>query len=146
MCGVHAAVGGLFATGDPGPDTVVFYDLEASLEHMARGTPKSADLMLAVTEPYYRSLETTARLADLAGRLPIPRFAVVANKVRSLHEAEAVQDFCRRHDLQLLASIPYDANVVAADDLGQALLDMAPHSPAVESVANLLWSLREKVH
>lgn len=143
---MHAAVGGLFATGDPGPDTFVFYDLEASLEHMARGTPKSADLMLAVTEPYYRSLETTARLADLAGRLPIPHFAVVANKVRSPQEAEAVQEFCRRHHLQLLGSIPYDAAVVDADDVGEALLDAAPHSAAVESIADLLCSLREKVH
>lgn len=142
---MHAAVGGLFATGDPGPDTMVLYDLEASLEHMARGTPKSADLMLAVTEPYYRSLETAKRLADLALRLSLPQFAVVANKVRSPNEAEAVQEFCRRHDLDLVATIPYDESVVRADDQGQALLDAAPYSAAVESITELLCLLRGKV-
>lgn len=142
---MHADVGGLFATGDPGPDTMVLYDLEASLEYMARGTPKSADLMLAVTEPYYRSLETAKRLADLALRLSLPPLAVVANKVRSPNEAEAIQEFCRRHDLDLVATIPYDESVVRANDQGQVLLDAARYSAGVESITELLCLLRGTV-
>ena len=60
------------------PADVTILDTEASIEHMTRGTVRSVDAVLLVTEPYYRSLETTGRLAPLARELGIPRVWAVA--------------------------------------------------------------------
>lgn len=128
------------------PRTLVIYDLEASLEHMARGTPRATDLMLAVTEPYFRSLETTVRLARLAASLGIRPFHVVANKVRSAREQIVLEDFCRSHGLSLLGTVPLDGAVTEADGMGRALLDVAPRSPAAASMAALADRMLEEVH
>ena len=39
-------------------------DMEASIEHLARGTPGGVDSMLVVVEPYYRAMETAGRQLD----------------------------------------------------------------------------------
>jgi len=69
--------------------------MEASLEHMRRGTVRHVDTMLIVTEPYFRSLETAARLAELGREIGIQRVAAVANKVRTEEEEAAVRDLVR---------------------------------------------------
>lgn len=130
-------MGGLLTHPPADPETVVIYDLEASLEHMARGTPRATDVLLAVTEPYFRSLETTVRLADLARRLDIPALHVVANKVRSPREASLVEEFCRDHRLSLLAVVPHDISVLEADGQGRALMDVAPASRAAAGISAL---------
>ena len=44
---------------DHRPDDITILDMEASIEHVNRGTIANVDVLLVVTEPYYRSLETT---------------------------------------------------------------------------------------
>ena len=40
-------------------------DMEAGLEHLSRGTGRHVDALLVVMEPYYKSLETARRCAEL---------------------------------------------------------------------------------
>jgi CO dehydrogenase maturation factor len=110
--------------------------------YLSRGTTRHADLLLLVAEPYYRSLETVRRLAALAAELPIPRLAVVANKVRSPAEAEAVAEFCERHRLEHLAEVAWSDEVVEADRAGIPLLDAAPDGPTVAAISALASRLR----
>lgn len=125
LCGAHATVSALLADLEGRTSSVVIVDMEASPEHLSRGTTRNVDALLLVTEPYYRSLETIRRLAMLAAELPIPRVAVVANKVRSAADAEAVTEFCERHGLALVATIPRCDAVVDADVARVPLLDHA---------------------
>ena len=71
MCGAHATVRGflgeLVAKSPDAFDVIV--DMEAGLEHLSRGTGKHVSRFLAVVEPYYRSMETARRVADLAAEL-----------------------------------------------------------------------------
>ncbi|MDQ3224450.1 MAG: cobyrinic acid a,c-diamide synthase, partial [Gemmatimonadota bacterium] len=64
MCSAHATVRGLLGeivarTGN-GRDIIV--DMEAGLEHLSRGTGKHVSRIVAVVEPYFRSLETGRRV------------------------------------------------------------------------------------
>lgn len=111
--------------------------MEASIEHMSRGTPRHVDTMLIITEPYYRSLESTGRLAPLARELGIPQVMAIANKVRSPRDAEAIQEYCARHGIDLVASVPFDESIAEADREGRALLDLRPESSAVEAVRRI---------
>ncbi|GAC1505232.1 MAG: hypothetical protein NVS1B3_03180 [Candidatus Dormibacteraceae bacterium] len=118
-------------------------DMEASLEHMRRGTVRHVDTMLIVTEPYFRSLETAARLAELGREIGIQRVAAIANKVRTAEEETAVRDFCERHGIELAQVIHFDTEVTRVDNAGLSLLDMAPRSRAADSIRQLAISLEE---
>ncbi|MCA1675603.1 MAG: AAA family ATPase, partial [Actinobacteria bacterium] len=56
LCSAHATVSGLLGDMQTRPgDAVTILDLEASPEHLSRGTTRNVDALLLVVEPYYRS-------------------------------------------------------------------------------------------
>lgn len=126
--------------GETGRRDIVL-DLEAGLEHLSRGTPRYVDTMVAVVEPYFRSLETGRRVVDLARELGVTTIGAVANKVRNDPDAEAIRTFCESHDIELLAMIPFDDGLIEAERAGQAPIDHDPGSPAVEAIRGLAASL-----
>src|ERR671923_2028724 len=91
MCRVHATVRGLLGEIVGGAGDVAVADMEAGLEHLSRGTPRHVGTILAVLEPYYRSLETGARVLELARELGIAGTYAVANKIRTGEDREAVE-------------------------------------------------------
>lgn len=141
LCAGHATVSALLGDLGQRPDYTTLVDLEASPEHLSRGTAKNVDTLLFVTEPYYRSLETVRRMADLAAELPIARVGVVANKVRKPADADAIEAFCERHGLELLATVPYSDAVVDADIAQVPLVEAATDSETVTSIARLVSRL-----
>jgi CO dehydrogenase maturation factor len=141
LCSSHATVSALLADAADAADSVVIVDLEASPEHFGRGTTRHVDVLLFVVEPYYRSLETTRRMARLAAELPIARTGVVANKLRSPADAEAVAEFCDRHGLRLEGRIPWSAEVLDADLAGTPVIDHGPAQAAVTAIGHLCDSL-----
>ena len=137
LCSAHATVSGLLADGAGEPGAVTILDLEASPEHLSRGTTRNVDALLLVVEPYYRSYETARRMAALAAELPIPTVAVVANKLRSPSDAEAIAEYCARHELVLAGQLPWSDAVLDADKAGVPLLDHDPDGPVVAAVSAL---------
>jgi CO dehydrogenase maturation factor len=123
LCGGHATVSALLADLGADPDIVAVVDMEASPEHLARGTARNADLLLLVAEPYFRSLESVRRQAELAAELPIGRVEVVANKVRSAADRDAIEAFCERHHLTMVGAVPWSDAVTAADARAVPLVD-----------------------
>lgn len=119
-------------------------DLEASIEHLTRGTVRNVDALLVVTEPYYRALETAGRMVPLARELGLERVWVVANKVRTPRDEAAIRAYCGRHDFEIVGTIPFDENVTEADHLGRALIDYAPGGPAVGAVRELAARILER--
>lgn len=134
LCSAHAAVSALLGDLAAQPATITLVDLEASPEHLSRGTTRHADVLVLVAEPYYRSLETVRRLASLAAELPIASVVVVVNKVRSDDDHRAVLEFCERHGLRWLGDVPWSDEVVDADRARVPLIDAAPGGPVVAAV------------
>jgi CO dehydrogenase maturation factor len=124
---------------------VTILDTEASIEHLTRGTIRTVEAALLVTEPYYRSLETTGRLAPLARELGVPRVWVVANKLRAPRDEAAIREYCQRHGLEMIGAVPFDPAVTEADQQGLALLDQAPDCPAVVAVGRLVEVLAARL-
>ena len=120
-------------------------DMEASVEHLSRGTMKHADALLVVLEPYYRSMETAGRIVPLARGLGIERVFGVANKIRGPQDSEAVEDYCRKHDLPLIAKIPFDESVIEADRAGRAVIDYDVTSPVVEELSRVADFLEREI-
>lgn len=118
-------------------------DMEASIEHLSRGTLRHVDTLFVVLEPYYRSLETAGRILPLAHDLGIKRVYGIANKLRTPDDEQAVELYCRNHELDLVARIPFDDNVTEADRTGRSIIDYDVSSPIVAELSRVADLLQE---
>lgn len=139
MCRAHATVRGLLGelvtrTGN-GRDIVL--DMEAGLEHMSRGTGRHVSTLVAVLEPYFRSMETARRTVELARELEVPEILAVANKVRDEGDRNAIGEFCEAHGLDLVVEIPYDGSLVDAERAGKPPFEYRRDGSAVTAIAGL---------
>lgn len=143
MCSAHATVRGLLGeiVARSEKERHIIVDMEAGLEHLSRGTGKHVSRLVAVLEPYYRSMETARNVAALATELGVANVVVVANKVRDAGDRAAIADFCRAHQLRLVGEIPYDPAMADAERQGGAPIDVAGGSPAVQAIAKLAGTL-----
>lgn len=134
LCSAHAVVSALMADLDGRPDIVTVLDLEASPEHLSRGTAREAHVLVLIAEPYFRSLEAVKLQAKLASETAIDRVVVVANKCRTATDFAAIGEFCNNYDLNLIAEVPWGDEVLDADAAAKPLLDFAPASPVVTAI------------
>ena len=141
LCAEHGTMRDLVGYLAEETKQLTIVDMEASVEHMGRATPRYADIMLIVTEPYYRSLETTGRLGPMARDLGIKQIYVVANKVRGPRDEEAIRHYCAEHGLEIIAMLPFDEEVLEAERSGIPILDANPESAYVSVVEQLLEKL-----
>ncbi len=142
MCASHRAVRGLIAEMS-GYGEYTITDMEAGLEHLKRGTARNVDAMLVVIEPYFRSMEAAARTFVLARELQIPHLYAVANKVKNDDDQAAIDEFCRKHDMPQIASVPDEPLFGEAERRGLAPFDFAPDSAAILAVRGLAARLKE---
>jgi CO dehydrogenase maturation factor len=146
MCGAHATVRGFLGElVNKAPDDLdVIVDMEAGLENLSRGTGRHVSRFLAVVEPYFRSMETARRVAELARELGVSDVAAVLNKVRDPGDREAITSYCATHGLRVDGEIPYDASLAEAERSGRPPLDHHPDSPAVAAIRELANSLTSR--
>jgi len=95
------------------PGQAVVMDMEAGVEHLGRGTAESVDRMIAVVDAGQRSHEAARRIRALAADIGIGSLGVIANRVRSRAEAEAVR--AALPEMEFLGALPYDAAILDAD-------------------------------
>lgn len=141
LCSAHAAASALLGDLGGDADRLTIMDLEASPEHLSRGTARHADVLILVAEPYFRSLETVRRQAVLAAELPSTTVGIVANKLRRDGDAGAIEEFAAGLGLPLWGAVPWSDEVGDADRAVLALIDHAPQSPVVASVRRLIETL-----
>ncbi len=111
--------------------------MEAGLEHLSRGTGKHVSRLVAVLEPYYRSMETARNVVALGTELGIPDVVVVANKVRDSADRSAIAEFCQAHEMRLIGEVPYDGRLAEVERGGGAPIDAAAGSPSVVAIEAL---------
>jgi CO dehydrogenase maturation factor len=143
MCGAHATVRGLLGelVANPREDRDVLVDMEAGLEHLSRGTGRHVSRFVAVIEPYFRSMETGRRVAELAAEVGISDVLAVANKVRNDADRAAVRDFCNAHGLSVVAEVPYDPTLIDAEREGRPPIDYDKRAPAIMAIEELATRL-----
>lgn len=143
-CGAHEVARGITGHLVTEADVVVL-DMEAGLEHLGRGTAEHVNTLLIVVEPYYRALATATRIRDLAMQLELSHVLTVANRVRTTADRQAMEQYCQKHDLQLVAVVPFDEAIVEAERRGLAPIDYAPDGPAVQAIGELAATLRQRL-
>ncbi len=138
LCSAHAAGSALLADLGSRPETWTIMDLEASPEHLSRGTARHADVLILVAEPYFRSLEAVRLQARLAAELDGVVIGAIANKLRTPGDAEAVSEFVGALGIPLWGSVPWSDDVTHADTVRMSLIDVAPDGAAVAGIRHIV--------
>jgi CO dehydrogenase maturation factor len=136
----HVAMRAVVGAAPDSQNYICILDTEASTEHLKVGTAKHADVLYAVVEPYYKSLESGRRVLALARDLGIEHLALLANKVRD-GDMAIVHEFAEAHDLGVIGAIPYDECFRHAEQAAVAPIDFAPDAPAVVAIGKLARKL-----
>jgi CO dehydrogenase maturation factor len=130
--------------GTQRPDDITIVDMEASIEHLTRGTVRTVDVLLLVAEPYYRSLQTLGRMDPLAKELGIPHVVAVANKVRNERDEAAIREYAQQHGVELVGVVPFDEAISEADHGGRALIDHDPDAASVQVLTEVARRLLDR--
>jgi CO dehydrogenase maturation factor len=101
-----------------------------------------ASTMIVVVEPTAKSFLTARRMTRLANLASQPTVVAVANKVTDPSDRDHVE---QATGLRVIGAIPWDPMIGDADRAGKAVLDLAPDTPAVESIRSLVDRLREEL-
>ena len=115
-------------------DTIVVADCEAGVGTLTRLGETPVDVVLVVVEPTPKSLEVGARAATLAQAKVMGRIIVVASRVRTEADLDAIKSALPGQEIVV---VPDDPAIVAADREGLAPLDTAPGAPAVLALMGL---------
>jgi len=143
MCSNHATVRGVLKE-IPDDYGMVMIDLDASPEHLTRGTTRHLDHLLIVAEPYFKSLETARRFGVLARDLGIPEVSIIANKIKE-GDLDAVEEFCRQHGFEIAGAVPFDSAFGDAERAGRAPIDFEKPIGALGAIERLAASLEGNV-
>ena len=111
---------------------VVICDLEAGIGTVSRMEAGNADVVVVVANPTAKALEVARRAIDIAS--DVAEVVVLANRVRSDEDLQAIKDVVGDHELIV---IPEDPVIAAADRDGVAPIDLDPDSPGVAAIIKL---------
>jgi CO dehydrogenase maturation factor len=117
----------------------VVVDCEAGLEHLSRRTAGDVDVLILLSDPSVRGLETIKRVTELINELKtkVGRMAFAFTRVPNGIPAELAAA-AKDRGLPDPLAIPEDAEVRDLDTRGQPLVGVKPDSPAYTAVKGLL--------
>lgn len=137
-CGSHMTLRDVFTRVPHGDGHVVVTDLEPGVNDVLWAWPKPGDVLVIVTDPSAKSLETGKRLAAVGRQLELTRMVVVANQVERPDDLERTQ--LAFPGMEVFA-VPDDAELRRADRHGRSALDTAPGCAGVAAIERLAGEL-----
>lgn len=125
-------------------DQYLIMDMEAGLEHLGRGSSRHMDVMIVVVETGMRSVDIALMIKDLAAEIGIDRVVAVINKVYSQEAAEKVRIILEDQGIPVMATIPFNPQLVEADLLGISPMDLEGTDDVVEAISSIKHALEQR--
>ena len=116
---------------------VVLMDMEAGIEHLGRGTSEFVDRLIVVLEPGQRSIETAAKIRELAEDIRLLKLGAVGNKIRGPEDEAFLEKNVK--GIPLLGFLPYRDSIIRAD------MDARPPFEGSEDLVGLADEILEKI-
>ncbi len=146
MCPAGALLKALIRHLIVGSDEAFVMDLEAGIENLGRGTSRGMDALITVVEPGQTSISTVARIKKLAHDIGVDTVFAVANKVMDEMDEQTIRTTLDDLQIPLLTIIPFDTAIRHANIKGEAPIDYAPDSPAIQAIRALIPELRARLN
>jgi CO dehydrogenase maturation factor len=120
----------------------VVIDNEAGMEHLSRRTTHKVNLLLIVSDPSVRGIQTAKRINGLIDelQLEIDRRVVIINRV-SGNEGADLKNLAEEAGLQVVGFIPQDEEIFTFDLQGKPIFQLPVNSRAVKGLFSILDSL-----
>ncbi len=117
----------------------VVIDNEAGMEHLSRRTTHKVDLLLIVSDPAVRGIQTAKRINGLVDelQLEIDRRVTIINRI-SDNEGADLKNLAEDYGLQVAGLVPQDAAIFNLDLHGKPIFQLPDDSKAVKAVFNIL--------
>lgn len=121
----------------------IVIDNEAGMEHLSRRTTHKVNVLLIVSDPTVRGVQTAKRIDGLVDELEleIDRRILIINRV-SGKEGEELKNLSESLHLPAAGIIPHDDLICEYDLRGKPIFQLPGDSKAVKAVFNILDSLR----
>lgn len=109
----------------------VVLDNEAGLENLSRRIVQKVDLLIMVTDPSQRGLETIKRLFDLAMEMELKydRLAIIINRLRHHELPPRAQELQATVGADYLIGLPEDVELAEFGETGKNLLLFPDENP-----------------
>jgi CO dehydrogenase maturation factor len=107
-----------------GEADLLVMDMEAGVEHLGRGTTRSAQALLVIVEPGLKSVETAFQITKMAKDLGIPWIFGVINKLRPGDDPGLITKRLADAGVTTIFAFPYDPTMEVADRTGVPVIDL----------------------
>lgn len=113
-------------------------DNEAGMEHISRLTTNNVDILLVISDPSIRGIETAGRISNLVDELKVnvaKRFLIINQARDGL--ADSLQEAIVKHGLNLAGIIPKDDALYDFDMNGNPTVTLPDDNPAVSAAFDI---------
>lgn len=119
----------------------VVIDNEAGMEHLSRRTTHKVDLLLIVSDPTLKGIQTAKRINGLIDelKLEIDKRLLIINRVND-SDNEKLKSLAKEYGLDIKGFIPQDNMISEYDMHGTPVFKLPVDSPALQGVFKLLDS------
>jgi len=121
----------------------IVIDNEAGMEHLSRRTTLKANLLLILSDPTVRGIQTAKRIDGLVDELgiEIDRRALIINRA-SESEGEELMSLAKKLGLPVAGIVPQDKMIFEYDLRGKPIFQLPDNSVAVKAVFTILDSFK----
>jgi CO dehydrogenase maturation factor len=118
----------------------IVLDNEAGLENLSRRIVQKVDLLVMVTDPSLRGLETVRRLHALAVEMKLDyhRLAIIINRLRREELPAGVEQLKKDTQADIVLGIPDNDQLAEYGESGKNLLLVPNENPAAQCLDSLL--------
>ncbi|NIM05381.1 MAG: AAA family ATPase [Armatimonadetes bacterium] len=121
--------------------TYTVMDCEAGLEHISRRTTKDLDLLVILSDPTMRGLETGFRVTELMAALKntVGETRLLINR-SSDSIPLALESAAQQRGIEIWGTIPEDEEIKRLDGEGKPLIEVSAENPVFAAVKKVLDS------
>jgi len=120
----------------------VVIDNEAGMEHLSRRTTHKVDVLLIISDPALRGIQTAKRINGLVDELnlEVAQRVLIINRIAG-PEGEDLKKQAEQSGLSVAGLVPHDEALVQLDIKGEPVFNLPQDSQVVHAVFGILDSL-----
>ena len=122
----------------------VVLDNEAGLENLSRRIVQSVDLLIMVTDPSRRGLETVSRLHALTIEMQLKyrQLAIIVNRLRGNELPSSINDLKKQIEANFVIGLPDNDRLARLAEQGQPLSNLEEENPVIKCLDDFINCLR----